>query len=85
MKVRRSICGPLSVGFPLLGLGVIKAVTSLPDPEEHSSLILIVLVPFLLGIGFAIAGMVREEPLRWLPAIGFGFNIILIAVGFALS
>jgi hypothetical protein len=52
----------------------------LPNPEKYGSIMLGALVMFPLGIGFAFAGMVREESLRWLPAIGFGFNIILIAI-----
>jgi len=79
MNVRHSIYGPLSVGLALLGLGVEAAITFLP--VNYSWILWSVLFMFLLGIGFGITGMVREEPLRWLPAIGFGFNIVLILIG----
>jgi hypothetical protein len=29
--------------------------------------------------------MVREERLRWLPAIGFGFNLVLLISGFSIQ
>jgi hypothetical protein len=87
MNDRRSVCGPLAIGLPLLGLGVEAAAVLFLHPSSQNASVAIVLLgalgTFLLGIGFSIAGMVRGERLRWLPAIGFGFNLILIAAHFA--
>jgi hypothetical protein len=37
---------------------------------------------FLSGIAFSVIGIVREERLRWLPALGSILNFLLIAAHF---
>jgi hypothetical protein len=81
----RSIFGPLSIGLPLLGLCA-EAVLILyradgPNPAT-TAILLSALGTFVLGIVFGIAGSMRGERMRQLPALGIGFNILLVAVHF---
>jgi hypothetical protein len=83
---KRSVCGLISVALPLLGLGVEQILIRLHGADnDPGAIILVVPVMFLVGIGAGIVGMVREERLRWLPAVGFGFNIVLIVVHMAIG
>lgn len=86
MNGKPSVCGPLSVGLGLVGLCLVIVMQWLPRTIAHSSggktIILFAGLSFMCGIGIGIAGMVREERLHWLPAIGFGFNLVLILNGF---
>jgi hypothetical protein len=69
----------------MVGLCLVIVTQWLPKsigPSSKYTLILCAGLAFLCGIGTGVAGMVREERLRWLPAIGFGFNLVLILLGF---
>jgi len=85
MNVSRSVCGSLSVALLLLGVGLEAVLALLPNVRIASSLLLIALALFLLGIGFALAGIIRREPLGWLSVIGFGLNLVLIALCFLME
>lgn len=85
MNAKPSVCGPLAVGLGLVGLSLVIVTQWLPKSIGQSlgvtTIILCAGLTFLCGIGVGVAGMVREERLRWLPAIGFGFNLVLILLG----
>jgi len=84
MSARPSINGPVSVGFGLLGSVIVLVGIYFPRLGIDAWIALGSLASFMLGTGFGVAGMVHRERLNWLPAIGFGFNIIMIAAGFTL-
>ena len=90
MNAKPSVCGPLSIGCGLAGFCLVVVMQWLPGSMAQrwgvTMMILIALMIFLLcGIGIGIAGMVREERLRWLPAFGFGFNLVLLISGFSIQ
>ena len=84
MKPHRSIYGPLSVGFPVIGLGIGMASAQLLSREGSSWIALVFLASLLLGLASGIKGMMHPERMRWLPAIGFGFNLVLLGIGLTL-
>ena len=82
---KRSICGAISIALPVLGLGLEQLLTrGHVAANDPGSIILVIPIMLIVGIGAGIIGMIREERLRWLPAVGFGFNIVLIAAHMAL-
>jgi hypothetical protein len=74
--------GPFSIVSAILGLGLQQSSNFFANPKVHDPLLLTAIIVWLIGMGCGITGMVRPEALRWLPAVGFGFNLVLIAVGF---
>ncbi len=87
MSARSSIYGPLSLALPVCGLAAEAVSVQIHSPMGQSTAMTVfflsVFSTFMLGIAFSVVGMVRGEQLRWLPAIGFGFNLILIALHFS--
>ena len=76
--------GPFSIGCAFVGLGVGWLATLLRTNSLYVDPLLIgMLLLWIMGLVCGIRGMVRPERLRWLPAIGFGFNLTLILLGFA--
>jgi len=80
MKTIRSF-GFFSIGLGMLGLGLQQASSFVFD-MLHVPMILAAALMWLIGIVCSIIGMVKSESLRWLPAIGFGLNLILLVSGF---
>jgi hypothetical protein len=80
MNARQSICGPLSIALPLVGVGVEFLCAPHHDLSRLNNGFAAAAsgLLWLGGLGFAIAGMRRAEPLRWLPAIGFGLGVVLL-------
>jgi hypothetical protein len=78
--------GPLSIACPLAVLGFYRVAGFLPKEALSNPwaefLMIAPFFGFVVGLGYAIKGMIHPERLRWLPAIGFGFNLILIAWSF---
>jgi hypothetical protein len=86
MNAKRTLFGPLSIGLPMLALGAEAMLGSARAPGDavRNSLETSVLAGafgcFVLGLVFGIVGCRRVERLRWLPAIGVGFNLVVIAI-----
>ena len=85
-KPRRSVCGPAAIGLPALGVALEALWFRVHPQTDHipTAVGLCALWMFLSGIAFSVIGMVREERLRWLPALGFILNFLLIAAHFVV-
>jgi uncharacterized membrane protein YidH (DUF202 family) len=86
MKPKRSVCGPAAIGLPALGVALEALWFCVHPQTDHipKAIELCALWMFLSGIAFSVIGMVREERLRWLPALGFILNSLLISVHFVV-
>ncbi len=86
ISVNRPIYGSLSVGLPLLSIGAEAMAYFVWSLREHGRteviLLFSVLAMLLLGIGFGIAGLIRNERLRWLAMGGLIINLLLIPMHF---
>jgi len=60
----------------LMNMVIYPLVGKLPNSVERASFILLAFTPALLGFIFAIVGLVKKEPRKWIHMIGLIFNLL---------
>ena len=81
MKIMR-LFGPFSILFAIFGVGLMLVMEFLDNSNLPDYLSVVVCSLWVIGMGCGIKGMIWPERLRWLPVIGFGFNLILLVSSF---
>lgn len=80
-KPRFGILSILLMFVPILTIVVMNVLIypvfgKLPNAVERFTLIFFALLPVLLGLIFAITGLVKKESRKWIHIIGLIFNLL---------